>query len=83
MSRELKAQAEAMRSRIAALGEPWQTRLDPDMLHTEMKELGLDVVEDLAPADIFNRFLGQTFPGAHTTRGWRFLHAAARPSKVG
>jgi methyltransferase (TIGR00027 family) len=80
MSPELKAQAEAMGGRIAALGEPSRTRLDPDTLRADMKELGLHIVEDLAPKDIFNRFLGQTFPGAHPTRGWRFLRAATRPT---
>jgi methyltransferase (TIGR00027 family) len=79
MSPELRAQVDAMRSRTAALGEPLQTLLDTETLHADMKKLGLHVVEDLAPAEIFDRFLGQTFPGAHPSRFWRFLRAATRP----
>ena len=75
---ELKAQADAMRNRTAAFGEPFRTALDADTLRAGMKKLGLHVVEDLAPVDIFNRFLGQIFPGVHPTRGWRFLRAAPR-----
>ncbi len=79
LSPELKAQADAMSSRTAALGEPFRTALDTDTLRADMKRLGLHVVEDLAPVDIFNRFLGQTFPGVHPTRGWRFVRAATSP----
>jgi methyltransferase (TIGR00027 family) len=79
LSPELRAQAEAMNKRIAAFGEPSRTLFIPEALHGLIKECGLRVVEDLAPADIFNRFLGQTFPGVHPTRGWRFLLAATSP----
>jgi methyltransferase (TIGR00027 family) len=82
LSPELKAQAEAMNRRTEALGEPVKTRLDTETLHAELKALGLNVVEDLAPADIFNRFLGQTFPGVHPTRGWRFVSCRDASARV-
>lgn len=78
LSPEAKVIVESMSRRIADLGEPIRTRLDTEVLHVDMKKLGLNVVEDLAPADIFNRFLGQIFPGINPDRGWRFLHAAKR-----
>jgi methyltransferase (TIGR00027 family) len=79
LSPELKAQAEAMSNRIAAFGEPARTRVTPEALHRLMTECGLRVVEELAPADISGRFLGEPFPGAHPTRGWRFLRAETSP----
>jgi methyltransferase (TIGR00027 family) len=78
LSPEAKAIIESMSRRIADLGEPIRTRLDTEELHADMKKFGLHVVEDLAPSDIFNRFLGKIFPGINPDRGWRFLHAAAR-----
>jgi methyltransferase (TIGR00027 family) len=79
LSPEARAMVESMSRRIAALGEPSRTRLDTEALHADMKKSGLHVVEDLAPSDIFNRFLGQIFPSIDANRGWRFLHAATRP----
>jgi methyltransferase (TIGR00027 family) len=75
LSPQMKAEAEAMRSWTASLGEPFRTALETDALRSSMTDLGLHVVEDLAPVDIFNRFLGQIFPGINPTRGWRFLRA--------
>lgn len=75
ISPEVRAQAEAMIKRMAALGEPLRTPFLPEALHRLTTECGLRVVEDLAPADIFSQ-LGEPFPGAHPTRGWRFLRAA-------
>ena len=79
LSPELRAQADAMSKRIAELGEPSRTRFLPEALHALIGECGLRVVEDLAPVDIFNRFVGQIFPGVHPARGWRFLRAATAP----
>jgi methyltransferase (TIGR00027 family) len=79
LSPELRAQAEAMSKRIAEFGEPSRTRYVPEALHALISECGLRVVEDLAPVDIFNRFLGQISPGVHPARGWRFLRAASAP----
>ena len=78
LSPEAKAIMESMSRRIADLGEPIRTRLDTEELHADMKKFGLHVVEDLAPSDIFGRFLGKIFPGINPDRGWRFLRAAAR-----
>ena len=82
MSPEVRAQAEAMIKRMAALGEPLRTPFLPEAIHGLTTECGLRVVEDLAPADIFSR-LGEPFPGAHPTRGWRFLRAATPGAGVG
>ncbi len=79
ISPEMRAEAEAMRNRTPALGEPSRTFLDTDTLRADMKKSGLHVVEDLAPADTFNRFLGQMLPGVHSTPGWRFLRAETQP----
>jgi|HubBroStandDraft_5_1064220.scaffolds.fasta_scaffold79197_1 methyltransferase (TIGR00027 family) len=82
LSPEAKAIVESMSRRIADLGEPIRTRLDTGALHADMKTFGLYVVEDLAPSDIFNRFLGKIFPGINPDRGWRFLHAATGQSEL-
>jgi methyltransferase (TIGR00027 family) len=76
LSPEAKAIIESMSRRIADLGEPIRTRLDTEALHADMKKSGLYVLEDLAPSDIFNRFLGKIFPGINPNSGWRFVHAA-------
>ncbi len=79
LSPELMALVEPMIRRMAALGEPSRTLLDTEALHADMKKFGLRVVEDLAPSHIFNRFLGQIFPGINPNRGWRFVHATTHP----
>jgi methyltransferase (TIGR00027 family) len=73
---EIKAFADAVSDRAAALGEPIRTRPDTESLHADMKKFRLHVVEDLAPVDIFSRFNGQIVPGMNPDSGWRFLHAA-------
>lgn len=79
LSPELRARAEAMSKRVAELGEPSRTRFLPETLHALIRECGLRVVEDLATTEISSRFLGQTLPGPHASRSWRFLHAATAP----
>ena len=56
------AQADAYReraARLSALGEAWRTQFEPSMLHARLRELGFRDLEDLGPADVAARYLGQ------------------------
>ena len=60
--------------RMAAMGEPWITRLDPTELAADLTALGFDTLEDLGPAQIARRFYGvqrPNGPGGHLMRARR------------
>ena len=65
------AQQAALRARdarMAALGEPWLTRFEPEALAQDLRGLGFDQIEDLGPGEIARRFYGFSRPdgpGAH------------------
>jgi methyltransferase (TIGR00027 family) len=62
---------QARLDRMAALGEPWITRFEPEPLARDLRALGFTLIEDLGPAKIGPRFLGapgRQRPGGHLMR---------------
>ena len=62
---------QARLDRMAALGEPWITRFEPEPLARDLRALGFTLIEDLGPAKIGPRFLGapgRQGPGGHLMR---------------
>ena len=45
-----RARAETLGARVAAAGEPWVTRLDPEEVAARLRALGFIEIEDLGPA---------------------------------
>jgi methyltransferase (TIGR00027 family) len=69
MSEQARAAREAMRARVAAVGEPFLSALDPAALHARLGELGYAETEDLAPLDLAERFLGPEIAAAARAAG--------------
>jgi methyltransferase (TIGR00027 family) len=46
----------AMAARVAALGEPWRSAFDPDLLSADLRAMGLTPAEDLGPDELNARF---------------------------
>jgi methyltransferase (TIGR00027 family) len=72
---EVLAAREAMLKRVAQYGEPARNFIETDVMHAVLARCGFVEVEDLAPTDIFTRFLGQVPPTINPHRGWHFVHA--------
>ncbi|MBX3024966.1 class I SAM-dependent methyltransferase [bacterium] len=47
---------EAMRAQRAAMGEPWISGFDPTSLTAELRDLGLDLIEDLTGQQLTERY---------------------------
>jgi len=43
--------------RVAAAGEPFVTYLEPEVLHADLRALGFDLIDDLGPAALVERYL--------------------------
>jgi methyltransferase (TIGR00027 family) len=77
---ERQAYVADLAARTAALGEEWQTYLDPADLSAELASLGFDQQEDLGLAEIGARYWGQAWqpaeqrPGPHLVRARRAAH---------
>jgi len=69
MSEQGRAAREALRERVAAVGEPFLSALEPDTLHARLRELGYAEIEDLAPLDLAERFLGPEIAAAARAAG--------------
>jgi methyltransferase (TIGR00027 family) len=62
---------QARLDRMAALGEPWITRFEPEVLARDLGALGFGEIEDLGPREIGRRFYGapgRDGPGGHLMR---------------
>ena len=72
-----RAYVAEMASRTAAVGERWQTYLDPGELSAELHALGFGEQEDLGLGEITARYLGpaaqpaENGPGPHLMRARR------------
>ncbi len=65
---------QARLDRMAALGEPWITRFEPEPLARDLRALGFSLIVDLGPAEIGARFFGKPGrqgPGGHLMRAGR------------
>jgi methyltransferase (TIGR00027 family) len=69
MSEQGRAAREALRARVAAVGEPFLSALDPAPLHARLGDLGYAEIEDLAPIDLAGRFLGPEVAAAARAAG--------------
>jgi methyltransferase (TIGR00027 family) len=47
---------QATAARVAAVGEPWRSAFDPNLLAIELQAMGFTVVEDLGPEELNARF---------------------------
>jgi methyltransferase (TIGR00027 family) len=68
-----RARVERLRERAAVLGEPWLSHFAPEELAGLLKARGFTEVEDLGPAEIGDRYLGQ--PGQERRAGPHVLRA--------
>jgi O-methyltransferase involved in polyketide biosynthesis len=59
----------ALAARVAAAGEPFIGTLPPEALHARLGELGYCHVEDLAPLDLAERFVGPEVAAAAKAAG--------------
>jgi O-methyltransferase involved in polyketide biosynthesis len=50
------ANYQAMALRVAAVGEPWRSAFDPDLLSADLRAMGLTPAEDLGPDELNARF---------------------------
>jgi len=55
---ELRAAHRALAARVAAVGEPFRTYFETDLLHARLRSLGYRHLEDLGPAAIGERYFG-------------------------
>lgn len=67
--------------RIREFGEPLRSGLDPTSLRRELVPLGLDLVEDLGPAEVQARFLHRG-NGFSATEYWHLARASVRGRDV-
>jgi O-methyltransferase involved in polyketide biosynthesis len=74
---ERRATVTVWAERSAALGEPWLSLFDPIELLQLLRGLGFNVIEDLGPAEIAERFFDVSRrdilpgPGPHILRAHR------------
>jgi O-methyltransferase involved in polyketide biosynthesis len=66
--------------RVAALGEPWQTRFAPGEAPALLRGLGFTVLEDLGPEDTLGRYAGAA-AAARAPRGAARLVVAQVPPR--
>ena len=69
MSDEARAVREALQTRVAAIGEPFRSALEPETLHARLRELGYAEIEDLGPLQLAERFLGPEVAAAAKASG--------------
>jgi methyltransferase (TIGR00027 family) len=69
MSEQARAARDALRARVAAVGEPFRSALEPEPLHARLGELGYADIEDLTPLDLAERFLGPEIAAAARAAG--------------
>ena len=74
---EARARVERLRERAAALGEPWLSHFSPEELAGLLKARGFNEIDDLGPAEIGERYLGQ--PGQQRRAGPHVLRARKSP----
>jgi methyltransferase (TIGR00027 family) len=46
----------AFAQRVAAIGEPWTTSFDPDLLANDLRQTGFSQVQDFSPDEINRRY---------------------------
>jgi methyltransferase (TIGR00027 family) len=69
LSPEMRALQAERAARVAAIGEPFLTYFEPPTLHALLSGVGLEVVEDLGPRAIIERFAGAAALATIAMRG--------------
>ena len=69
MTERARVAREALRARVAAVGEPFRSALEPEALHSRLGELGYSDIEDHGPLDLAARFLGPEVAAAAKAAG--------------
>ncbi|MBL8675747.1 MAG: class I SAM-dependent methyltransferase, partial [Rhodospirillales bacterium] len=72
---ERRAGVDAYAARAAAAGEPWLSHFDPAAMARELRDHGLEPVEDLGFADLADRYLGPAASGRVRGPGPHVIHA--------
>jgi O-methyltransferase involved in polyketide biosynthesis len=77
---------EALAARVAAIGEPFASFFETDVLCTRLRTLGFTEIEDIGPAQIAERFfpgrLGKASDrGGHVVRAARIAPSVATPAR--
>jgi methyltransferase (TIGR00027 family) len=57
LSQEARAAHVKRAKRVAALGEPFVSYLEPDELHARLRALGFTLIDDLGPAALVERYI--------------------------
>ena len=74
-SPEHRASLEALRERVASVGEPLISHFVPEDLKGLLSEVGFAEIEDMRIADVIGRYLGMKIPqaagGVHMIRARR------------
>jgi methyltransferase (TIGR00027 family) len=66
---------ERARAQVASLGEPWVSGFDPGELGSVLRGAGLEMVENLGPAELAARYCAGRADGLSPTRGSHLAHA--------
>ena len=70
-----RLRARALMSRVAAIGEPWKTFLDPGELAAELRRLGFVHTQDLGPDELNARFFSNRTDGLRVAGLGRVMSA--------
>ena len=63
------------RAQVASLGEPWVSGFDPDQLDSDLRSAGLEIVENLGPHDLGERYCAGRTDGLSPSPGSHIAHA--------
>ena len=66
---------ESAARRVAALGEPWITYLDPSTLAVELRQMGFEMLEDIGPREANRRYFKDRSDGLQIGGSGRLLKA--------
>lgn len=75
LSDEMRDRHAERAARVAELGEPWLTYLEPPHLHARLRTIGFSKIEDLGPAGIAARYFPDR-PVQGNGKGGHVLHAS-------
>ena len=79
---ETHASHQSRAAHVAALGEPFLSYFEPEVLHAELADLGFDHVDDLGPRGLLARHFPSAPAASRSDRGGHVLFAATRSTTV-
>jgi len=63
------------RAQVASLGEPWVSGFDPERLPSDLRATGLEIVENLGPRELEERYCAGRSDGLTPSAGSHVAHA--------